>query len=90
MFTVSSDHIIQEPTEPVNAGPWLADNQSRDVNNKFWLVVYLVRSLPDIIIYEIHVHKDHLELITSQFSFYRYKRKKESASVHGRSSEYLW
>ena len=28
-----------------NAGPWLADNQSRDLNNKFWLAVYLVRSV---------------------------------------------
>ena len=23
------------------AGPWLADNQSRDLNNELWLVVYL-------------------------------------------------
>ena len=25
---------------------WLADNQSRDLNNEFWLVVYLCRSVP--------------------------------------------
>ena len=23
----------KEPTEPGNTGPWLADNQSRDLNN---------------------------------------------------------
>ena len=34
----------QEPTESGNTGPYLADNQSRDVNNKFWLVVYLIWS----------------------------------------------
>ena len=32
--------VNQESTEPVNTGPWLADNQSRDLNNEFWLVVY--------------------------------------------------
>ena len=26
----------------VGTGPWLADNQSRDPNNEFWLVVYLM------------------------------------------------
>ena len=28
-------------------GPWLADNQSRDLNKGFWLDVYLVRSVAD-------------------------------------------
>ena len=38
---------IQQPTESGNnPGPWLADNQSPDLNNEFWLVVYLVRSVP--------------------------------------------
>ena len=36
----------QEPTESVNTDPWLADNQSRDLNNELWLVVYLCRSVP--------------------------------------------
>ena len=37
---------LQKPTESGNIGPWLADNQSRDLNTDFWLVVYLVRSVP--------------------------------------------
>ena len=32
--------INQKPTESGNTGPWLADNQSRDLNNEFWLAVY--------------------------------------------------
>ena len=36
----------QEPTESGNTDPWLADNQSRDLNNEFWLVVYKIRSVP--------------------------------------------
>ena len=39
--------LFQEPTESGNTGPWLADNQSRGLNNQFLLVVYLVRSVPD-------------------------------------------
>ena len=35
----------QEPTEPRNTAPWLADNQSRDLNNEFWFVVYVCRLL---------------------------------------------
>ena len=31
----------QEPTEPGNTGPWLAGNQSRDLNKEFWLVFLL-------------------------------------------------
>ena len=31
--------MFSEPTESVNTDPWLADNQSRDLNNEFWLVV---------------------------------------------------
>ena len=31
-----------------NTAPWLADNQSRDLNNEFWLVVYFVLSVPDL------------------------------------------
>ena len=31
----------QEPTDSRNTGLWLADNQSRDLNNEFWLDVYL-------------------------------------------------
>ena len=38
----------QEPTESGNTGTLLADNQSRDLNNKFSLVVYLVRSVPSV------------------------------------------
>ena len=38
--------LQQEPTEYGNTDPWLADNQSRDINNEFWLVVYLCRSVP--------------------------------------------
>ena len=30
----------QEPTEPWKTGSWLADNQSRDLNNESWLVNY--------------------------------------------------
>ena len=33
-------------TEPGNIGPWLADNQSREVNKEFWLVVYLYPPVP--------------------------------------------
>ena len=33
--------------EMLDAGPWLGVNQSRDLNNDFWLVVYLIRSVPD-------------------------------------------
>ena len=40
--------ISQEPTESANTGPWLADNQSRDLNNTFPLVVYLIRSVAAI------------------------------------------
>ena len=29
----------QEPTQSGNTGPWLANNQSRDLDNDFWLVV---------------------------------------------------
>ena len=35
----------QELTASGNTGPWLADNQSRDLNNDFWLIFYLVRSV---------------------------------------------
>ena len=28
-----------------NTGPWLASNQSRDLNNELWLVIYFVRSV---------------------------------------------
>ena len=35
----------QQPTESRNTGPWLVDNQPRDLNNELWLVVYLIRSL---------------------------------------------
>ena len=35
-----------KPTESGSTGPWLANNQSRDLNNEFWLVVYLFRSVP--------------------------------------------
>ena len=30
---------LQETTEPRNTGPWLADNQSRDLNDELWLAV---------------------------------------------------
>ena len=36
----------QEPTEPGNTSPWLADNKSPDLNNDLWLVVYFVRLVP--------------------------------------------
>ena len=52
--------ISQEPTELWNAGPWLADNQSRDLNNQLWLVVYLIRSVPD----NIHSIADCDEMYT--------------------------
>ena len=32
----------QNTTEPGNTGLWLAENQSYDLNNEVWLVVYLV------------------------------------------------
>ena len=35
------DTVSQEPTELGNTGPWLPDNQSRDLNNESGLVVYL-------------------------------------------------
>ena len=44
---MSSD-LEQETTEPRNTGPWLADDQSRDLNNELWLAVYLIRSVPDL------------------------------------------
>ena len=31
-----------------NYDPWLADNQSRDLNNELWLAIYLIRSVPDM------------------------------------------
>ena len=34
--------MVQEPIESGNTGPWLADNQSRDLNIELWLAVYLV------------------------------------------------
>ena len=33
-----AEQIWQEPTESENTGPWLADNQSRDLNNELWFV----------------------------------------------------
>ena len=53
-YTVSSSEVLpggwyvsnQETTEPRNTGPWLADKQSRDLNNELWLAVYLIRSVP--------------------------------------------
>ena len=30
----------QKIPRPGNIGPWLVDNQSRDLNNELWLVVY--------------------------------------------------
>ena len=49
-YIVSLYHVItvplnQEPTESENTDPWLADNQSRDLNREFWLAVYLIRSV---------------------------------------------
>ena len=40
---ISNDGMYsnQQPTESGNTGPWLADNQSRDLNNEFWLFFYL-------------------------------------------------
>ena len=38
--TITGD---QETTEPRNTDPWLADNQSRDLNNELRLAVYLIR-----------------------------------------------
>ena len=32
---------LKEPTESRNTGPWLAENQSRDLDNELWLAVYL-------------------------------------------------
>ena len=43
--TIPGKH--EEPTESGNTAPWLADNQSLDLNIEFWLVVYLSRSVPD-------------------------------------------
>ena len=40
-----------EPTESRNTGFLLADNQSCDLNNELWLVVYLIRSFP---VYQVH------------------------------------
>ena len=34
-----------------NTYPWLADNQSRDLNNEFWLVVNFIRSVPEFQLY---------------------------------------
>ena len=59
----SPDAILPQILVPDN---WLADNQSRDLNNEFWLVVYLCRSVPeterdcqieeeDNIDYDIHI-----------------------------------
>ena len=42
---VASSSIGREPTESGKTGPWLADNQSRDLNNELWLAVYLIRSV---------------------------------------------
>ena len=36
-------YFLQEPTELGNTGPWLADNQSHDLNNEIALAVYLVQ-----------------------------------------------
>ena len=47
---ITDPAITQEPTESENTNPWLADNQSRDLNNEFWLVVYEIRSVPAITI----------------------------------------
>ena len=47
------------PTEPWNTGPWLADNQSRDLNNEFWLVVYLIRSVPGTHLVELPLYQLH-------------------------------
>ena len=33
------EHDKQEPTESGIADLWLADNQSRDLNNELWLAV---------------------------------------------------
>ena len=33
-------------TGPRNTGPWLADNQSCDLSNEFWLAVYLWKLVP--------------------------------------------
>ena len=35
-------------SESGNTTPWLVDNQSRDLDNEFWLVVYLIRSFPKV------------------------------------------
>ena len=47
------DVLYQEPTESGNAGPWLVDNQSRDLNNELRLV-YLIRSVPVAVIDMTH------------------------------------
>ena len=46
---------MQEPTESGNTGPWLADNQSRDLKNEVWLVVYLCRSVAGVTFSESEV-----------------------------------
>ena len=46
MFQETTSNRMK-PTESVNTGAWLADSQSRDLNNKFWLVVYLIRSVAE-------------------------------------------
>ena len=40
----------QEPTGPGNTSPWLADNQSNDLNNELWLVFNLIRSVVDLLV----------------------------------------
>ena len=37
-MTSQWDESRQQPTESGNAGLWLADTQSRDLNNEIWLV----------------------------------------------------
>ena len=40
--------LAQELTELGNTSPWLADNQSCDLNNEFWLVVYWLINSPSL------------------------------------------
>ena len=34
--------FTQQPSESGNTDPWLAEDQSRDLNNEYWLAVYLI------------------------------------------------
>ena len=53
--------------ESRKTGPWLADNQSRDLDYNFWLVVYLIRLVAAYLASNRGIHVELFEMFSGIF-----------------------